>query len=183
MMSSLLAWHGSDSLPAGTAPAAAGRAATPCARAVGCSDAAARARCTAAAVGDLGAANPVTRQVGRSAGMVWGASTKPGLALGPLLSGQRLEGDPRPAGTRALDVCMSAASYGLAYSPGGDASSQHGRFTMALELIEERKLSVAFLYHMAVQRNVHNPFEGSGERARALCVGGVRWGVDAMGPG
>ena len=34
-----------------------------------------------------------------------------------------------------------------------------GSFTAAIELKKQRQLVISFLYHMAVQRNVRNPFE------------------------
>ena len=34
-----------------------------------------------------------------------------------------------------------------------------GSFTAAIELRKQRQLVISFLYHMAVQRNVRNPFE------------------------
>ncbi|RMZ56210.1 hypothetical protein APUTEX25_002400 [Auxenochlorella protothecoides] len=109
--------------------------------------------------------------VGRVGGLVWGASTRPSLALGPLFSEPAPDTDPRSPIQRAVDACLSRASYGIAYSPGAQSATEHGRFTAALELVEERQLSVAFLYHMALQRNVHNPFEGSGEMRRGDVVG------------
>lgn len=117
-------------------------------------------------------------QVGRVGGLVWGASTRPSLALGPLFSEPAPDTDPRSPIQRAVDACLSRASYGIAYSPGAQSATEHGRFTAALELVEERQLSVAFLYHMALQRNVHNPFEGSGEMRRGgLLWGAVLWGM------
>lgn len=109
---------------------------------------------------------------------MWGASTRPSLALSPLFSGPGPTGaaDPRSPLQRAVDACLSRASYGIAYSPGAQSATEHGRFTAALELVEERQLSVAFLYHMALQRNVHNPFEGSGEQGIGWCPR-MRWGA------
>ena len=107
---------------------------------------------------------------------MWGLSTRPGAALAPVFAeavnpprrdpgaATRLpeEHDARSAARRFADACLAHTSYGVAYSPGTQRRTEQGKFTAALELIEERQLSVAFLYHMALQRNIHNPFEKSG---------------------
>ena len=107
---------------------------------------------------------------------MWGLSTRPGAALAPVFSeavnpprrdpgaATRLpeEHDARSAARRFADACLAHTSYGVAFSPGTQRRTEQGKFTAALELIEERQLSVAFLYHMALQRNIHNPFEKSG---------------------
>ena len=46
-----------------------------------------------------------------------------------------------------LSVCLAVTAAG------------RGSFTAAVEVKQQRQLIVSFLYHMAVQRNVKNPFE------------------------
>ena len=44
---------------------------------------------------------------------------------------------------------------------GAATAAGRGSFTAAVEVRQQRQLLVSFLYHLAVQRNVKNPFETS----------------------
>jgi len=69
--------------------------------------------------------------------------------------------DPYSWGRNALNACQQATSWAVAYQPQGQSAHGLGIFTAMVELRRERSLALSFLHHMAVQRNVHNPFEKS----------------------
>jgi hypothetical protein len=109
--------------------------------------------------------------VGRAGPFTWGVQTDPaGLDLGTLLS----SGLARPVGvgghletlSAAAARCRQGASWALALHPQGQSAYGRGVFTAAVELRRQRELRVCFLHHLAVQRNVRNPFESKGGYAR-----------------
>ena len=95
--------------------------------------------------------------VGKAGALVWGMQTAPSVRLDSVLSGRTGGG----ALGSALDECRAACSYAVAYQPEVHSASG-GKFTAAVELERQQQLSISFLHHMAVQRNVHNPFEDAG---------------------
>ncbi len=62
---------------------------------------------------------------------------------------------------------------------GGAGRAGRGTFTAAVEVQEQRQMVVSFLYHMAVQRGVRNPFEA---RDAAAIVNYVDVGLQAGSP-
>lgn len=66
-------------------------------------------------------------------------------------------------GQDLLDHYAHHTSYTMAYSPEGVvATPGRGTFTAAVEVKEQQQMVVSFLYHMALQRNIRNPFERVG---------------------
>jgi hypothetical protein len=107
-------------------------------------------------------------QVGKAGGLVFGVQTAPMLQLGGLFSSAAAAGSAaaqldRPSWSEAARQCQLATSYAVAYQPEAASSATYGgRFTAAVELVRDRELAISFLHHMAVQRQVRNPFEASG---------------------
>jgi hypothetical protein len=113
-------------------------------------------------------------QVGKAGGLVFGVQTAPMLQLGGLFSssfssssssvaGSAAAQLDRPSWSEAARQCQLATSYAVAYQPAAASSAAYGgRFTAAVELVRDRELAISFLHHMAVQRQVRNPFEASG---------------------
>lgn len=62
---------------------------------------------------------------------------------------------------------------------GAGGCAGRGTFTAAVEVQEQRQMVVSFLYHMAVQRNVRNPFES---RDAAAIVNYVDVGLQVRTP-
>ena len=60
-------------------------------------------------------------------------------------------------------LCLQSLSEPSTLDPGPDCNAVtaagRGSFTAAVELKKQRQLVISFLYHVAVQRNVRNPFE------------------------
>jgi hypothetical protein len=61
--------------------------------------------------------------------------------------------------SNVLDNLPHHLSYALSYTPERPTQKGGSTFTAALEVVEQRQLNASFLYHLAVQRLVHNPFE------------------------
>jgi len=71
----------------------------------------------------------------------------------------KLQGGIGGGAQSLLDALAEHTSYALAYTPVSAQAPGRGTFTAAVEVQEQRQMVVSFLYHMAVQRNVRNPFE------------------------
>lgn len=95
--------------------------------------------------------------VAKAGALLLGAQISPQLQLDELLA---LPLD-RHAWAGAARRCQQAASYAVAYQPEPGRASYGGRFTAAVELVRDRELAISFLHHMAVQRQVRNPFESA----------------------
>ena len=67
----------------------------------------------------------------------------------------------------------------VSHRAGGAGCAGRGTFTAAVEVQEQRQMVVSFLYHMAVQRGVRNPFEA---RDAAAIVNYVDVGLQARLP-
>ncbi|GAB4816115.1 hypothetical protein N2152v2_003161 [Parachlorella kessleri] len=92
--------------------------------------------------------------VGRVGGLLLGAQCAPGLPFGSLFSSLTNDTERAVVANR----CQDSLSYAVAYQPEGQSAYGRGVFTAAVEMAAQQ-LSISFLHHMAVQRNVQNPFE------------------------
>jgi hypothetical protein len=91
---------------------------------------------------------------GQQGALSFGVQTSPGQSLDSLAA---------KSGLQSLgEACQNHMSYSIAYTPvATNTVPGRGTFTAAVEVKDQRQMLVSFLYHLALQRNIRNPFEGS----------------------
>jgi hypothetical protein len=101
---------------------------------------------------------------GRVGALLWGVQTAPNLNINDVHRALSMDSS---TDRQVLFDDMRASidntlSWGIGYQPEGQSAYGRGVFTAAVEVRRKRELAVSFLHHMAVQRNVKNPFEKTG---------------------
>lgn len=101
---------------------------------------------------------------GRSGGgFLYGIQSQPNAFMGNLSSLNNLESPSNQNVNFAhvLGDVLQSASFSFGYQPPHQSAHGRGMFSTSIEIRPKNEVALSFLHHMAVQRNIRNPFESS----------------------
>lgn len=99
---------------------------------------------------------------GRSGGFLYGVQSHPNILMGKFESQGNLSPRGTPQnfhGAHVFTDVLQMASFSFGYQPPHQSAYDRGVFSTSIEVRPKNKVALSFLHHMAVQRNVRNPFE------------------------